>query len=379
MVSPVRDRLLKVYRHEKVDGIIWQPRIRFWYNGNNVHAKQQDVTLLHDPTIPASFFGLDLLEVHQALDAGIRYPAETLGLPLFSTSINKDAKVRVVAKPGESGEAVIIHETPVGTVIERNKGGYTTEHAVKTPEDMDVVKYIIEHSEFSFNEHAYNLAEDIFEETGLGMSQSYYQRSPFMRCILNYIGFENTALLLKRHRKATEEFIAFMAEHDDAVYDVIERCPLNILNFGENIDCNLTPPRWFKTYCIPYYNKRIKQLHDAGKFCHVHMDGSLRDLLPLIKDTDFDGVEAATPVPQGDVTVEQIKEALGEKILLDGIPATLFMVQFPESALEDTTRRIIELFGQNVILGVSDELPPNGQIARFATVSRLLKGAFKML
>jgi hypothetical protein len=103
------------------------------------------------------------------------------------------------------------------------------------------------------------------------------------------------------------------------------------------------------------------------------MDGSLKDLLPLIKETEFDGIEAATPEPQGDVTVDELKEALGDKILQDGIPATLFMPQFSATRLEDTVKRLVELFAPNLILGVSDELPPNGQIGRFGIITRILE------
>ncbi len=40
---------------------------------------------------------------------------------------------------------------------------------------------------------------------------------------------------------------------------------------------------------------------------------------------DLDGIEAITPQPQGDVTLEEIKEALSDDMfLLDGIPAILF-------------------------------------------------------
>nr|MDO8110093.1 uroporphyrinogen decarboxylase family protein [Candidatus Sigynarchaeota archaeon] len=374
MVATFRERILKIYRHEKIDQVVWQPRIMFWIHGNHVSipkSRHDPSWQLYDPTIPENLFGMDPLEIHEALHTSIRYSAETLGVNIFSTHPKKDAKIKTRILAGKNGEAVVVTDTPVGSVRQASKGGYPVEHAVKTPEDMEVIKYELSQSVFEFNEPGFNLAEEVLGD--IGIAQSYYNRSPYMRCILNYIGFENTVILLKRHRKATEDFMKFFAEWDDKMYDVIVNSPVKILNFGENIDANLAPPRNFKEYCIPYYNRRIKQLHDAGKFCHVHMDGSLKDLLPLIKETDFDGVEAATPEPQGDVTVDEIKAGLGDKVLLDGIPATLFMKEFPESRLEETVTRLIELFGHRLILGVSDELPPNGQIGRFATVSKVIE------
>jgi hypothetical protein len=373
MLSP-RERILKIYAGERVERVVLQPRIRFWYSGNSVQVplvKRDKSWIQHDPTIPSNLFGMDLLEVHDALGLSIRYCAESLGLGLFAVSMKNGTKVRTRGYVEDGGTQVTVFDTPVGSLTEKHKGGYPVEHPVKHVEDLEVMKYIISEQEFGFNIHGFNLAEEVLE--GRGIAQAYYKRSPFMSCVLNYLGFETMVLFLKRYKQKTEEFMRFIGEWEDKMYDVLVDCPVKILNFGENIDANLSPPRYYRDYCIPYYNRRIKQLHDAGKYCHIHMDGSLKDLLPLIKETHFDGIEAATPEPQGDVTVEEIKEGLGDKVLLDGIPATLFMKEFPESRLEDTTRRLIELFGSRLILGVSDELPPNGQIGRFKTVSKVVE------
>ncbi|HME54526.1 MAG TPA: uroporphyrinogen decarboxylase family protein [Candidatus Lokiarchaeia archaeon] len=374
-----RERILKIYQNEPIDQVVFQPRIMYWMTRNHVNvplARHDPKWTRFDPTIPEEFFGMDPVEIHDALHTSIRYPAETLGLHVFSTRLNSGSEIKSRVTSGEHGEAIVTTETPVGTVREASKvsaagSSYPIEHMVKTPEDIEVVEYILDHTIFEFNQPGFDLAEEVLE--GRGITQSFYNRSPYMRCILNYIGFENTVLMLRRHKNAVEDFMKFMAEWDDAMYDVIVDSPVKLLNFGENIDANLVPPKYFNAYCIPYYNRRIKQLHDAGKFTFIHMDGSMKDLLPFIQEMDFDGIEAATPEPQGDVTVDEIKEALGDKVLVDGIPATLFLPHYSESMLEDTVTRLIDLFGSRLILGVSDELAPNCQIGRFALVSKIVE------
>jgi hypothetical protein len=62
-------------------------------------------------------------------------------------------------------------------------------------------------------------------------------------------------------------------------------------------------------------------LHGHGKFVHIHVDGYAKPLLPLLKLSGLDGVEALTPKPAGDFTLEEMKAALGdEMVVLDGIP-----------------------------------------------------------
>ena len=108
---------------------------------------------------------------------------------------------------------------------------------------------------------------------------------------------------------------------------------------------------------MPFYEKRSNQLRRAGIFTHVHLDGYFHSWLKYLKDFPFDGLEALTPEPQGDVTLEEIKEYIGDKILLDGIPAVLFMETYSREELMRTVEKVVELFHPNLVLGVSDEVP----------------------
>jgi len=95
-------------------------------------------------------------------------------------------------------------------------------------------------------------------------------------------------------------------------------------------------------------------------------------LLKYLKDLPFDGIEALTPLPQGDVSIEEMKDAIGDKILLDGIPAIMFLPGYPLKEFEDFVKRIIELFYPRLILGASDEVPPPADIERVRIVSEIV-------
>ncbi len=68
----------------------------------------------------------------------------------------------------------------------------------------------------------------------------------------------------------------------------------------------------------------------------------------------FDGIEAVTCVPQGDTTLEELAVVMGKKILLDGIPAVLFMQEYSEKELGNNSRKVLDLFTPRLILGISD-------------------------
>ena len=131
-------------------------------------------------------------------------------------------------------------------------------------------------------------------------------------------------------------------------------------------------PDLFRRYMLRPYQRRCELLHRAGKFVHAHWDGDCRPLLPYAKDTGLDGIEAVTPIPQGDVTLEETKDALGEMFLIDGIPAIYFDKTFSEPTLIDCANRCIDLFAPNLILGISDEISSTGDIERIRLVGEVV-------
>ena len=99
----------------------------------------------------------------------------------------------------------------------------------------------------------------------------------------------------------------------------------------------------------------------------------MKPLLPHLRDCPWDGVEAATPVPQGDVTLEEIKGALADRVLLDGLPALCFLRSFSVEALVECLKRVVDLFYPRLVLGISDEMPPDGDIERVRLVGELVQ------
>ena len=131
-------------------------------------------------------------------------------------------------------------------------------------------------------------------------------------------------------------------------------------SYGENIHDQLLSPKYFERYLIPFYEKRSNQLRKVGIFTHIHIDGYFRSLLPYLKHLPFDGYEALTPKPQGDIELDELKEHIGDKVLIDGIPAVMFIPPFTRDELMAMVERIVKLFHPRLILEASDEVPQGG-------------------
>jgi len=209
-----------------------------------------------------------------------------------------------------------------------------------------------------------------------GTPQLFFRRSPIQRLIVEDMGFERTIYALYDYAEVIQHYVEVATAMDDAMYQVLCDCPVPVLNFGENIDGFLDAPDMWCNHLIPYYGRRTEQLKAAGKFVHIHVDGAMRRLLPYLREAPWDGIEAATPIPQGDVTLEEIKEALGDLVLLDGIPALYFVpALYPYSVdeLVDCTKKLVELFYPRLVLGISDEIPPDADIERVRLVGALVR------
>jgi hypothetical protein len=376
-----REAILRTFTGISPHRIVWQPRIYYWFYANGLRNKlpagYSDRALLddvyknvqlYDGSVPETFRNKSIIELYEELDASPRYPQEVLGIEIFQLKTDP-AKVRTVVE-SRAGQVTTIYETPRGTLREVTHHGYHSEFPVKSLREMITMAYVLDNTQFTFDHEAFKIADREFGDRGI--VQSFYPRSPLQRLIISYMGFENTVYALSDNPREVHQFLEVIEEWDDKMYEVILNSPLQILNFGENIDANMDSPRLFKEYLLPYYTKRVEQIHRRGKFCHIHMDGALKPLLPFLTEAGFDGIEAATPLPQGDVTLEELKDSLGDRILLDGIPAVLFLPEYSKEELAEFACKVLEIFSPNLILGISDELPPGGDITKVALVSQIV-------
>jgi hypothetical protein len=347
----------------------------YYLNGNKVAsltAKSYAESLEIQQFVPDYFVGKDIFGIYDEIEASIRYPGETLGINMFYLDNTLDSEVKRKVAVLETGETLLELITPNGTLQQKERKGYTTEHYVKTVEDLKAMLYFVEHTEFKFNQDMFEAAGEALENYGL--PTCYYFRSPFQKCILEYLGYSTTIKFLRKYPHEMEEFMNRLSVWDEAQYkNCLCPSPIELLNVGDNIDCSLVSPPLFEKYHIPHYESRVKLLHDAGKFVFAHFDGSIGDLLPYLASLPFDGLEALTPFPQGDVSVQQIIDNIGDKILVDGIPATVFMPEFPEERLIEITQQLLEGCSPHLILGISDELPPNTDGRRLKKVAELVR------
>ncbi len=342
--------------------VIWQPRIQCWI-ADKIHDEGK---------LPEPYTGMSKREIYTELGCSAR-------IYEYNNSIYRvdHPKVKRYSNKLSDTKTEYVVETPVGkisTVQEETPSTWATltkKSLIEDEHDMKVAIWMDQRCEFKWNEEYF---QNTKKEWGdLGSTTLFMPRVNIQHLFITTMGVENTIYALYDYPTTVDKYFQILGERDERYIKVINESPIDIINFGDNLHGGTLSPDLFKKYVLPAYQERCELLHKAGKFTHSHWDGDTKTLLPFAKETGLDGIEAITPVPQGDVTLEDIKEGLGEDIyLIDGIAAVLFDKTYPLKDLKEQTERLIELFAPKLILGISDEISSTGNLDRIKYVGKIV-------
>ncbi len=342
--------------------IIWQPRIGCWY----------DDRIFRNEALPAPYTGKDLPGIYRELGCSNRcYDFNSCFERVY------DPRIKFYERKLSETETEYIRETPVGKISQievtnkSNPGRYPKKWWISDEDDMKVMTWIEEHMTWRWNEEAY--WDNLKIWGGLGAPTFFMPRINVQELFVTTMGVENGVYALYDYPRTVEKYFAAMSENQMFEIELINRSPIQIVNFGDNVHAGILTPELFKKYVMPEYIKRNSRLRPAGKFTHAHWDGDVKALLPYARECGFSGIEAVTPKPQGDVTLKEVKAAFGDELfLLDGIAALLFEDRFPLAELEAQVNECIELFAPKLILGISDEISSNGNLDRIKFVGKIV-------
>jgi hypothetical protein len=194
-----------------------------------------------------------------------------------------------------------------------------------------------------------------------------------MWLFVGLMGFQRAVTMIWRHPKEMEELLALQEGDFIKMLEVCRGKPITELHFGDNMHQDMCSPPYFKRYMMPFYKRVLPRVKEMGMYSTAHWDGFVGQLLPLVAETGLNGLECVTPLPQGDVTLEQMNEGMRGMFLRDGIPAVMMCPWTSLEALGDHVRNLIKLFYPRLILGISDLTPANADFERIRFVKGIVE------
>lgn len=167
---------------------------------------------------------------------------------------------------------------------------------------------------------------------------------PFQRMV-NQIGLMKVLMGWSQERELT---MAAYADEQKIAMDLIDRClekGVDAIILADDLAGEKAPfvnPLELDNVCTPFYSRAVSSIRAAGSLVFLHCCGNLRQLVPLIKSWDFDGL-AAVQIGKNDLDLLD-KEIGG--LLIAGIEATLLETDAPMLDGIETLQRFVARFSR---------------------------------
>jgi hypothetical protein len=358
-----RERLQAVLDGGIPDRTPFFPVLRFWWS-------QQE----ENRALPERWRGEEgLVRLHEEIPCGLHWPPENH----WRTSYGRCREVRET----RGLERVTDYETPVGTLrrIERrlpeSQCWAPVSWPVHTRDDLRSLRFLAADRGFVPDYDAFRSTAQTWGEQGIPLLLPP-TRSPICALVYEWTGVEGLSFLLADYPEEVETSLDALEQADEPVFQVLCGWPdAPLVEFNDNLSSEVMTGL-VRRFGMESYRQRIGQLHGAGKLVSVHIDGTLRGLLQLFGGLGFDCAEGITPLPAGDVDVQDLRRLAGPGLRLwGGLPGAIFSPTFPQGAFRRAVLRALDACRRDprFILGIGDLLPPDGLLDRVRWVSSVVE------
>lgn len=271
--------------------------------------------------------------------------------------------------------------TPLGTLRERHRyleGSFSeaaVEHLVETPADLAPYRFVAEHTRYVAD---YEWAEKRREQIGdRGILVVYTPRTPFMHLLAVDAGLENVMSTMMEAPEELDETISAMRKSSDPAAALAAESPADAVMIPENLSAEMVGPAFFERYLRGPQTAWSRTIRRAGKHSCIHMDGTLRGLLREECSVGLSFIDACTPAPVGDVPVRDWPEYTEgtETVLWGGIPGGYFTDSVEDAEFDRHVIEVLEVMRRapRYVLGVADQVPPDGLERRVRRVAELVE------
>lgn len=388
-----RQRMLAAIRGQPPGSLPWAPRMDLW-----------SIALRARGTLPAAFAGKDTVEIARTLGVAchavrgdMTRPRRSddgalrgLGLdnhPDYPFRIQLDGMDCTSAH--HDGVTQTCIQTPVGEVRteleltdEMKRDGislpFFRRHAIENAGDFEAVAQVFEHLRVEPDPSAYAAFRDRIGEDGLAVASGPIAASPMHLILHELMPMDQFFYLYADQRPDLEKLAARMEPFFEDMLAALVSSKAEVIFWGGNYDRDLTWPPFFREHIAPWLRRVSERLHAAGKLVLTHTDGENTDLLPFYRDCGFDVAESVCPAPMTRLSLAEQRHGMGsDTTVWGGVPSVaLIPTSMDDHAFEAYLDTLFDELGdgRHLILGVSDNVPPDADIDRLDRIRERAEG-----
>jgi len=192
-----------------------------------------------------------------------------------------------------------------------------TEHVVKGAGDLEALATIFEDEVIEPDPAGFERTRERRELIGDdGIVLGTMHGTPLGMMYRVYSGVATLAYLWADARQDLLDCFAIMEDNYLRRLAIGGQSDIDAVVTVDDTSTTAISPSMFETCNLDLTDTRADAAHSGGKFYFHHSCGLIRDLLPLYRHTRMDAVHAFTVPPDGDVTVAEGREMLGDGIAI---------------------------------------------------------------
>jgi len=254
---------------------------------------------------------------------------------------------------------------------------FVKDYAIHSVDDFEAVAQIFEHLKVIPTPEAYAAFKRRVGEHGIAVARGPVAASPVHLILHELVAMDQFFYLYADELDALHRLANRMEPFFDTALDALTACDAEVVFWGANYDQDLTWPPFFEAEIAPWLKKVSDKLHAAGKSLLTHTDGENRGLLPFYPDCGFDVAESVCPHPMTQLTLAEIRKGMGPNITVwGGIPSVALLDDsMDDAAFEAYMDKLFGSLGtgDRLILGVSDNVPPDANLARLERIKEQIE------
>ena len=282
-----------------------------------------------------------------------------------------------VRQEGNDVYSITRKRTPAGDIHKVTRNGWHHEDWIKEPQDYDIVRWIVEHTELKPRYERFAEHEAVVGNRGITVitgSGNWLHRTPLMKINIDWAGTEQFCLDVGM--EVPELFNLYEALKKQFLEEqrLIAAGPGRYVKWLENLTIGMIGPVRYRDLLLPVYREGVPILEAGGKRVMVHYDGELGVIADQIATAPFHIVESLTEPPEGDMTYDRCRALWPNKVFWANL--NLGVYALPPEALQRAVQDRLQRAGKRgLAFEISEELPRNWQSAIPIVLDTLDKSA----
>jgi uroporphyrinogen-III decarboxylase len=387
-----RERMLAAISGQPTDGLPWAPRMDLWLIAQRARGSLPAALRDANTVDLARHFGVACHAVRGDFTAprspqdwilrgfGIEnhpdfpYRVEVSGLPVGFTA--EGGYFRTTIRTAAGDVTAVLEMTPA---MQRDGISipFVRKRPVETPADLEAVAQVFEHLEVVPTPAAYAAFRARIGEHGLALANGPIAASPVHLILHDLMDMESFIYLYVDEPATVHRFAERLTPFFHAVLEALLGCEAEVVWWGANYDEHVTWPTFFRDEIVTWLQTTGDRLRQNGKLLASHADGENRHLLPFFPACRLDVAESVCAAPMTHDPLAELRRGMGATTTIwGGIPSVALLgdamsdAQF--AAYLDAVFADLGT-GERLILGVSDNVPPDADIDRLARITERVK------